>query len=376
MLPLFGRSFGVSYGAAGLLISAWALARLASDLATGRVLEWLGSRRVGAFGLCLTGCGALSAASVPSFPAAAGCWALAGVGSAFMFAAFYSVLLRSAPSHHMARTLGLFYASMNVGLIGGGAVGGVLASAFGLRAPLFAYACLTFLGAGVYIRLASPRVPQAELALTATPDSSIGLVAKGTLRTLLHRRGLMTVMFVNLVYMWAIAAVFDTLLPFFVKDRLHLSTSAVGALYSLALVGELVALFPAAHTADHRGRKVVLLPSLVALAVATALLGWTGTTLIFAAGLLALGAASGCVGVAPAAMLSDLQPAAGLSAAIARLRFFGDFGLMIGPAVAGYALKTYGFGVSFTVIAAPIFAVALAVNRSDETLARSQAAWS
>jgi hypothetical protein len=110
------------------------------------------------------------------------------------------------------------------------------------------------------------------------------------------------------------------------------------------------------------------MPALVALTTATLLIGWASTAALFAGGLLAIGAASGCVGVTPVAMLSDLQPGASLSTAIGTLRFFGDLGLMTGPAVAGYAIKAFGFAGSFTIAALPIFAVTLVASRSTETL--------
>jgi sugar phosphate permease len=102
------------------------------------------------------------------------------------------------------------------------------------------------------------------------------------------------------------------------------------------------------------------------------LMGWASTMALFAGGLLAIGAASGCVGVAPVAMLSDLQPGKSLSTAIGALRFFGDFGLMTGPAVAGYAIKAFGFAGSFTIVSLPIVAMTLLASKSAETLATAK----
>jgi len=90
------------------MISAWALARLGSDLVVGPLVDRFGERRVGAPALCLTAACTIGAAVAPTFPVAVVLWACGGAGSAAMFAAFYSYLLRSTSSARMARTLAFF----------------------------------------------------------------------------------------------------------------------------------------------------------------------------------------------------------------------------------------------------------------------------
>src|SRR5919201_6407719 len=51
ILPLYARSFGVGYGAAGLLISAFAFARLLFDLVAGPIVERWGERATATSGL-------------------------------------------------------------------------------------------------------------------------------------------------------------------------------------------------------------------------------------------------------------------------------------------------------------------------------------
>src|SRR6266487_7138139 len=51
ILPLFARSFGVGYGAAGLLISSFAFARLIFDLVAGPIVDRYGERLAATGGL-------------------------------------------------------------------------------------------------------------------------------------------------------------------------------------------------------------------------------------------------------------------------------------------------------------------------------------
>jgi MFS family permease len=84
-------------------------------------------------------------------------------------------------------------------------------------------------------------------------------------------------MFLNLAYMWMIAAVFDTLVPFYASYQLGLSTFGVGAIFAVVLVAEFAVLYPAGSAADRHGRKTMLVPALAGLAAATVSVGRAGT---------------------------------------------------------------------------------------------------
>jgi MFS family permease len=374
ILPLFGRSFGVDYGTASLLFSAYAFARLGADLVAGPLVDRYGERRAGSAGIALTAACTLVTGVAPNFPVALVSFGAGGAGSAVMFAAFYSYLLRAVPKERMARTLGLFYGAFNGGMIAGGPLGGLIAHEFGLGVPIVFYAGVLFLAAVVYLRFVpDPPRRKTEPALSteeAERERDLPVARRG--RTAVGRLfripGFATVMVVNLAYLWMVAAVFDTLLPFFARDELRLTTVGIGALLAIALAAEFAVLYPAGSIADRRGRKTVLAPALGALAVMTALLGWAGSPLVFAAGLALLGIASGVAGVPPAAMLADVSPDEGSGTAVGTFRFFGDLGLMLGPVVAGYSINELGFEAAFALAAVPTVVALILVLRMRETL--------
>jgi MFS family permease len=115
VLPLFARSFGVGYGAVGLLVSAYGLARLVFDLAAGPIVDRLGERATAAAGLVVVGVGSALTGVAPGFAPAVAAWATAGAGSAVALAAVYTRLLRVVPTQQMARTLGIFYGASTPG---------------------------------------------------------------------------------------------------------------------------------------------------------------------------------------------------------------------------------------------------------------------
>ncbi len=360
VLPLYARSFGVGYGGVGILVGAYGLARLGADLVAGLVVDRIGERRAAATGLASLAVFALATGLAPSFPVAVACWAAAGVGSAVVFAALYSHLLRAVPGQRMARTLSVFYGSFNAGVVAGGFLGGVLAHHLGLAAPLLFDAGLAALAAVLCLRLL-PALPR-PAAGPAGPRGVRGL--GGLLRT----PGLLTVAVANLAYMWMVAAVFDTLVPLFAQDELGMSTVGIGVVFAVALAAEFAVLYPAGAAADRHGRRAVLVPALAALAAATCVLGLASTPVVFGVLIALLGIASGVAGVPPGAMLADVAVPGQAGASVGVFRFFGDLGFTLGPLAAGFASSAVGFGAAFVLASVPT-AVALAlVARAPETM--------
>jgi MFS transporter, DHA1 family, multidrug resistance protein len=371
ILPLFARSFGVGYGAVGLLVSAYGLARLIFDLVAGPIVDWFGERVTAVGGLAVIALGSALTGIASSFGIAVVTWAAAGVGSAIALAALYTRVLRVVPTQQMARTLGIFYGAFNTGFVAGGAASGLIADRFGLAGPLLANAVVVTLAAVLWLALI-PAVGRAGPAAGRTappggsppPDRGAG----GNLARLLRTPGLVPVVVTNFAYLWMVAVVFDTLVPLFASDVLGLSTVGIGVVFAVALAAEFVVLYPAGSVADQRGRKPVLVPALAGLAVATAAVGWAPTPLLLGVLLAVLGVMSGAAGVPPGAMLSDVAPTQASGTAVGVFRFCGDLGFTLGPLLAGWAIPVVGFRWAFALAAIPT-AVALAfIVRTPETL--------
>lgn len=375
VLPLYARSFGVGYAQAGLLVASYSFARLVCDLAAGIVVDRWGERASGAMGLALTTVGALLTGLAPTFPLALAFWACAGAGSAVVFAAMYSFLLKVVPKERMGRTLSLFYGAFNGGVVAGALLGGVIASRFGLASPLFIMAGTTFLATLLYLRFVQverPRLPKPPPADTESTHGAFRLLGRSVSRLARVARtpGFGMVMATNLAYLWMVAAIFDTLLPLFARDSLQMSTLGIGLVFSVALAAEFLVLYPAGSLSDRRGRRYVLLPSLAALAVTTVAVGWAESPLGLAAVVALLGIASGFAGVPPAAMLADVIPEHQSGTGVGIFRFSGDLGFTLGPLVAGFTAGALGFQAAFAIAALPTIAALVFVVRGQETLAQ------
>jgi MFS transporter, DHA1 family, multidrug resistance protein len=369
VLPLFARSFGVGYGAVGLLVSAYGLARLVFDLVAGPIVDRLGERVTAVLGLAVTGLGSAMTGLAPGFALAVVAWAAAGAGSAIALAALYTRVLRVVPTRQMARTLGIFYGAFNTGFIAGGAASGLVADRFGLAGPLFLNAAVVAAAAVLWLAI----VPAGDLAAGGAPRPSADRGRLG-LAELLRTPGLVPVVLTNFAYLWMVAVVFDTLVPLFASDVLGMSTVGIGVLFAVALGTEFLVLYPAGSVADRRGRKPVLVPALAGLAVATAVLGLAPTPLALGVLLAVLGVMSGAAGVPPGAMLSDVAPEPASGMAVGVFRFCGDLGFTLGPLLAGWAIPVVGFAWAFTLAAVPTVVAMALIVRTPETLRPAEAA--
>jgi MFS family permease len=364
ILPLFARSsFGVGYGAVGVLVSAYGLARLVFDLVAGPIVDRFGERVTAVSGLAVIALGSALTGIASGFAMAVAAWATAGIGSAIALAALYTRVLRVVPATQMARTLGIFYGAFNIGFVAGGALSGLVAGRFGLAGPLLANAVVVTLAAVLWLVLVPPG-RAAPAGGAPPPDRGGG----GNLARLLRTPGLVPVVVTNFAYLWMVAVVFDTLVPLFASDELGLSTVGIGVVFAVALAAEFVVLYPAGSLADQRGRKPVLVPALAGLAVATAAVGWAPTPLLLGVLLAVLGVMSGAAGVPPGAMLSDVAPTQASGTAVGVFRFCGDLGFTLGPLLAGWAVPLVGFRWAFALAAIPTAVALTLIARTPETL--------
>jgi MFS family permease len=364
VLPLYARSFGVSYGEAGLLVASFYIARLVFDLAAGVVIDRLGVGSSAAAGLLVLAAGAALTGLSPRFALAVVSWAAAGAGAAVVWAAMYNGLIRSVPKARMARALSLFYGAFNGGIVAGGFTGGVIAGRLGLGAPLF-FLAVAAVGLSGLMKVLLVEEPQ-----TAPPRQ--GGRENGMLSaiSLFRIPGFLMAVVSLLANLWLFGAVFNTLVPLFARDILGLRPFGIGVLYAVSLAGEFLAYWPAGRWADTRGRRLVLIPSFAAIGVICLVLGWATSVVPFALLLVLLGFGSAFSGVPPTAILADVVPADRSASAVAIFRFGGDVGFSLGPLIAGLTAAGVGFKAAFAVAGIPSIIALVIVARGRETLVR------
>jgi MFS family permease len=355
VLPLYAKSFHVGYDAVGLLVAAFAFTRLLFDLVAGPLVTRFGERAIVTAGAIIVGVSSGAAALAPNFALLVVFRGAGGAGSSIFFAALMSYLLRTAPKDRLGRVMGVFYGAFNIGIILGNPVGGIVAKLFGLASPLWFYAGACFLAAVMYLRT------------VRDPEGGTDAGARPGLRALTWHRPFVTVLVANGAYFWFVAGAISTLVALFAHDTLGMNSLQIGLALAALSVAEFAVLFPAGSLTDRLGRKAVLLPGMVAIAVVVSLTGFATTVPAFVVALALMGVVSGFGGVPQSVMLADVVPPRLQPAAIGVYRFVGDLGFVGGPLLAGAVASRFGFAAAFAVSALPCLAAAALLATVPET---------
>ncbi len=224
VLSLFARDFGVGRAAAGAVVSAFAVMRLASGLAGGRLVDRLGERRVLASGLAIVAVSSLLAGLAQSYTQLLVLRGAGGVGSAMFTVSALSLLLRVVPADSRGRASSWFQSGFLLGGVSGPAFGGALA-AISLRAPFFVYAATLAAATAVTIIFLSG----AEVADSSGEGQGDGTAtARTPLREALRSRAYQAALVVNLGTGWALFGIRASLVPLFVADVLGRGAGTVG----------------------------------------------------------------------------------------------------------------------------------------------------
>ena len=355
-LPLFAREFGVSKTAAGAVVSAFALMRIAMAPFVGRLVNGFGERLMLATGICVVAVSSALAGFSQTYWQLLVLRGIGGVGSIMFSVSAASLLVRVTPDHQRGQAQGVWAGAFLVGMIAGPALGTV--AHFSLRAPFFVYAG-TLVVAGL---LGLSALRHSELA---APQST--RTAPLPLATAMRNRAYLAALAASFAGDFALFGARSAILPQYVTDRLHLSSGWVYAAFLIVSLVSGALLLPVGRIADTRGRRPVIVAGLLIGAVAFVLLPTIATAsgLVLAAVL--VGVAGAADSVAPGAVMGDVVAGRG-GTVVAVFQMSGDVGAALGPVVAGWIADGAGYTASFLVSAAVCVVPVLAVAAAPETL--------
>lgn len=353
-VPLFALQFGVGTTAAGAVVSAFALMRLVSGLAGGRLVDRVGERAALLAGLGVVAVSSLLAGLAVSYPQLLVLRGVGGIGSAVFTIAATSLLLRVAKAAQRGQTQSVYRGGFLLGGIVGPALGGAVVGV-SLRAPFFLYAgtlLLAALAAGTLL----PKDPRAgehdDAPRAAVPESRTSLAEA------FANPAYQAALAGNFAVGFAVLGVRSTVVPLLVVQGLDLAAGWIGAAFTVAALVQAVLLLPAGKAVDQIGRR----PTLVAggLLSAVSLLGLAAATgpvsLLLAMTVFAAGAA--LLGVAPAAIVGDVVEGRG-GRPVAVWQMSSDLGSVVGPLAAGFLIDRASFAVALVASAAVVGACAL-----------------
>ncbi len=365
-VPLFALEFGVGTTAAGAVVSAFALMRLVSGLAGGRLVDRVGERAALLAGLGVVAVSSLLAGLAVSYPQLLVLRGVGGIGSAVFTIAATSLLLRVAAAAQRGQTQSVYRGGFLLGGIIGPAFGGAVLG-ISLRAPFFLYAGTLALAAVVAATMlpkpppSGDSVPQVALGVgedDGVPRATLPEQPRTSLSTALASPAYRAALAGNFATGFSVLGVRSTVVPLLVVQQLGLAAGWIGAAFAVAALVQAVLLLPAGRAVDEVGRRPTLVAGgLVTAASLAALAAATGpVSLLLAMTVFAAGAA--LLGVAPAAIVGDVVEGKG-GTAVAVWQMSSDLGSVLGPLVAGLLIDRASFTVALLVSAAVVAACAL-----------------
>ena len=362
-VPLFALQFGVGTTAAGAVVSAFALMRLVSGLAGGRLVDRVGERAALLAGLGVVAVSSLLAGLSVTYPQLLVLRGIGGIGSAVFTIAATTLLLRVAAAAQRGQTQSVYRGGFLLGGIVGPAFGGAVVGV-SLRAPFFLYAAtlaLAALAAATLLPKPTREEPaEVPLATSAAAPSAAAVPEppRTSVSTALQSPAYRAALAGNFAVGFSVLGVRSTVVPLLVVMELDLAPGWIGAAFVVAALVQAVLLLPAGKAVDQVGRRPTLVAggflsalALVALALATGPVSLLLAMSVFAAG-------ASLLGVAPAAIVGDVVEGQG-GRPVAVWQMSSDLGSVLGPLAAGLLIDRASFDVALLTSAAVVAACAL-----------------
>ena len=351
-LPLFARSFGVNHAQVGAILAAFAFARFATGLISGKLVDHFGERLVYSFGIGFVSITSFAAGFAQSYEQLLIFRAVGGFGSSMFSVAAGSILLRAVDDDHRARAQSLYNGSFLVGMMAGPVVGGAL-SGFSLRAPMIIYGFL-LIGAsasGAFL------LRNSTLAAKPTATQERNTI---TLRSALALKPYRSALIISFITSWVLFGMSRSILPLFMVEEIKVSPSFMGLGFTISTVINGIFLMKAGKLSDINGRRYSAVIGTSFLTLFILALALTTEPWMFLAASVIVGFGGAFLSTTPSAIVGDVLEGKG-GQVIGLFHMAGDACAMVAPLILGAIADGYGYRPAFLVSAA-LMLVAVAVS--------------
>jgi MFS family permease len=357
-IPLFARSFEVSNTQVGAIVSAFAFARFASGLISGKMVDHFGERLIYSFGIGFVALTSFAAGLAQSYEQLLIFRAVGGLGSSMFSVAAGSILIRAVDDSHRARAQSLYNGSFLLGMMAGPVLGGAL-SIISLRAPLLIYAVLLVFASasGAFL------LRNSTLAAKPTVKQESGAI---TLRSALALKPYRIALVISFCTAWVLFGMARSILPLFMVEDIKVTASFMGLGFTISTIIQGAFLLQAGKLSDINGRKYSAVIGTSLLTLFALALAFTTEPLMFIAASVIVGFGGAFLSTTPYAIVGDVLEGKG-GQVIGLFQMAGDAGAMIAPIALGAIADSYGYRPAFFVTAALMAFAVLVSTKLPET---------
>jgi len=359
-LPLFARSFGVNNAQVGAILSAFAFARFASGLISGKLVDHFGERLVYSFGIGFVSLTSFAAGMAQNYSQLLIFRAVGGLGSSMFSVAAGSILLRAVDDDHRARAQSLYNGSFLIGMMAGPVVGGVL-SGFSLRAPLIIYGFL-LIGAST-----SGAVLLRNSTLAAKPTTKQERETV-TLKSALALKPYRYALIISFITSWVLFGMSRSILPLFMVEEIKVTPSFMGLGFTITTIINGGLLLKAGKLSDLKGRRFAAVIGSSFLTLSILAYALTTHPWMFIAASAIIGFGGAFLSTTPSSIVGDVLEGKG-GQVIGLFQMSGDAGAMVAPIILGTIADHYGFRPAFLTSAVLMSLAVLVATKLPETRA-------
>jgi len=362
-LPFYADSLGISLTFVSVIVSAAAIGTLLTDVPAGALLFRIGLRRSMLLGAALVVLGTLSLALPLSPIQVVGLRILAGIGTALWSLSRHAFIAQSVDIGSRGRSIAVFGGINRIGVFGGPALGGAIATASSTTA--------SFLVAGFMGLLAL------VAAVMFTPDDhGLALERRGTGRkrwdlvgtTLRTHSSDLTAAAVAQLFAQMIRQGRQLLIPLVGARELGLNPAEVGTIMTISAVVDMSMFFPAGVLMDRFGRKFASVPSFAIMAIGIGMVPYAGSFVGLLIAGLVIGLGNGLGSGSMMTLGADLAPPGATGEFLGIWRLIGDIGMVAGPLSVGVIASQMGLtGSSIALMIAGVLASATLLFLVKET---------
>jgi len=362
-LPVFAKSFDVSFGVASQVFVAQLLGGLAASIPTGFLIDRFGRRKIILAGPVLVALSSVLTAFAGSFPELLAYRFLGGWAQQMWMLGRLAMIADTGGDRQRGRQITGMLGMDTTGRLIGPAVGGFLAGLWDIRAPFIAHAVLSLVSI-------IPSLQMKESAPTAGRQSSPsqptgGATRNATLAALLTYPVLIF-FFAQFLASVTRGTLFSGAMNLYPVYAYDLGPEALGLITTMAGAVGIPIVFSTGAIMDRFGRKKTVVPGFVLLALT---LGFTAFTAYAGLPLETYVVAFICVTAAQNITSGNMQViGSDIAPAHVRGKFFGvwrlisEIGQVLSPVAYALLAETTGYWTAFLFLGATALGTALVLG--------------
>lgn len=389
VLPNYAQNFNATVTMATMVVSALAITRLIFAPSAGQMITRWGERPVYTIGMLIVSITSFMIAFAWDYWVLLASRAVAGIGSVMFTVSAMGLLVRLSPAHMRGRISGYYATAFLLGNLLGPVIASALAP-FGMRAPFIVYG-FSLLAAGLIVWFLMPSQAALEAERDAIMEAAALAEGKGTgvlpsaapspagasgqgakpgsssgksdlpamkVRDALKFSNYRSALVSNWAIGWSVFGVQSSIIPLaaaYLATGGDMSDPVAGTLLaSLAMAtnsfGNALTQTFSGRFSDRFGRRVMAFSGLLLAGSAVTFMGFAPVAWVFVSLTACLGIGAAFMGPSIQAAVSDVigtRRSGGQVLAVYQM--FSDFGMILGPLVAGLIADAWGFVPAFII---------------------------